>query len=467
MSPLTRAAGKTFRSLRIRNYRLYFAGQIVSMSGTWMQIVAQSWLVLRLTGSGVALGLITALQFVPVLVAGAWGGTLADRFDKRMLATWTQVVAAVLALSLGLVVATGVVELWMVYVFAFLLGCVAVVDVPARQSFVMEMVPEEDVPNAIGLNTTIFTSARIVGPAIAAVLISAVGLSWCFFINGISFIAVIAGLLAMDPSELRKVPRVGRKKGQVREGLRYVWMTPELRSTLLLMTVVGTLAFNFRVLLPLMAESVFGGGAGVYGLLSSVMGVGTLFGALVSAGRARPSRALLVGSTVLFGALMIAAAAAPNLALELAALIPLGAVSIIFVATANSTLQLNSTDAMRGRVMALYSVVFLGSTPIGSPFVGWLAEAVNVRVAFLVPGVATLAAGIWAVYGLREAKLADGDIEIAPLPEDPSFWSHAIARPARTLEAAGRWIRGTAADLATRYHHRRPDRPGDLDDGLD
>jgi MFS family permease len=465
MSPFRAASNKTFKSLRIRNYRLYFGGQIISMAGTWMQIVAQSWLVLQLTGSGVALGLVTALQFLPVLVAGAWGGTLADRFDKRMLATWTQVVAAVLALSLGLVVATGVVELWMVYAFAFLLGCVAVVDVPARQSFVMEMVPAEDVPNAIGLNTTIFTSARIVGPAIGAVLISTVGLSWCFFINGISFIAVIAGLMAMNPQELRQVPRVPRAKGQVREGLRYVWASSELRSTLLLMTVVGTLAFNFRILLPLMASSTFGGGAGVYGLLSSVMGVGTLLGALLSAGRARPTRALLVGSTVLFGILMVAAAAAPTLLLEAIALVPLGAVSIVFVATANSTLQLNSSDAMRGRVMALYSVVFLGSTPIGSPIVGWLAENINPRVAFLVPGIATLAAGLVALYVLRASKLAEGRVEVASsLPDDPSFWSQAIARPVQTLGAAGRWIRVAAMDLATRKHHRRPTPPGELPD---
>jgi predicted MFS family arabinose efflux permease len=195
------------------------------------------------------------------------------------------------------------------------------------------------------------------------------------------------------------------------------------------------------------------------------MGIGTLLGALVSAGRARPTRKLLVASTVLFGALMIAAAAAPTLALELAALVPLGAISIVFVATANSTLQLNSSDEMRGRVMALYSVVFLGSTPIGSPFVGWLAEAINVRVAFLVPGIATLAAGIWAFYLLRKATLAEGEIEVAtPLPEEPSFWSQAIAQPVRTFGAARRWVRFTAADLATRYHHRRESPPAETPD---
>ncbi|MEA2433871.1 MAG: hypothetical protein QOG54_1328 [Actinomycetota bacterium] len=465
MNLLKRAWGGTFSSLRIRNYRLYFIGQIISMSGTWMQVVAQSWLVLRLTGSGVALGLVTALQFLPVLIAGAWGGTLADRFDKRMLATWTQVIAGALALSLGLVVAIGVVELWMVYVFAFALGCVAVVDVPARQSFVMEMVPEKDVPNAIGLNTTIVTSARIVGPAIGAVLISVVGLAWCFLINGVSFIAVIAGLRMMNPAELRQVKKVPRSKGQVREGLRYVWANAELRSTLLLMSIVGTLAFNFRVVLPLMADSEFSGGAGVYGLLSSVMGIGTLFGALLSARRARPTRALLVGSAILFGVFMMAAGLAPNLGLELVALVPLGAVSIVFVATANATLQLNSSHAMRGRVMALYSVVFLGSTPIGGPFVGWLAEAFNARIAFLVPGMATLAGGIWAMYGLRKAKLAEGSVEVSPeLPEDPSFAWQAITRPVRAVGAAGRWIRYTAEDLAARSHHRSSRRSDGLDD---
>jgi MFS family permease len=227
---------------------------------------------------------------------------------------------------------------------------------------------------------------------------------------------------------------------------------------------VGTLAFNFRVLLPLMAESVFHGGAGVYGLLSSVMGVGTLLGALLAAGRARPTRALLVGSTVFFGLLMIGAAVAPNLALELIVLVPLGAVSIMFVATANSTLQLNSSDAMRGRVMALYSVVFLGSTPIGSPFVGWLAEAIDVRVAFLVPGIATLAGGVWTMYGLRKAKLAEGKVEVAPVPEDPAFRVETAPRPVRAAGSAGRRIRIAAVELMTRRHHRNPRSEEELPD---
>ncbi|MEA2475915.1 MAG: hypothetical protein QOC87_114 [Actinomycetota bacterium] len=421
MTTFKKIAGKTFSSLRIRNYRLYFFGQIISMSGTWMQIVGQGWLVLKLTGSGIDLGLVTALQFVPVLVGGAWGGIVADRVNKHRLVTWTQVAAGILAIALGALTVTGVVTLWMVYLLAFLLGCVTVFDVPARQSFVMEIVGPDDVANAVGLNTTVFTSARIVGPAIAAVIIALFGIGPCFFINGISYIAVIAGLLMMDPSELRQVDPIPRGKGQIREGLRYVWSRPELRSTLLVMAVVGTLAFNFRILLPLMVRDVFSGGAGLYGVLSSVMGVGTLIGALISAGRSKPTRRLLVGTTLAFGILMILAGIAPSLALEVAVLIPLGAVSIAFIATANSTLQLNSSDSMRGRVMALYSIVFLGSTPIGGPLVGWIAQSSSVGLAFVIPGIATAASGVAAMWALRRSTLAAGETDVPErLPEDPA-----------------------------------------------
>jgi MFS family permease len=408
LTPLERAGATTrhtFRSLRVRNYRLYFFGQMVSVTGTWMQTVAQSWLVLKLTGSGFALGVVTGLQFAPVLLAGAWGGVIADRFNKRRVVIATQVASGLLALILWALIVSGAVQLWMIYALALALGCVTVIDVPTRQAFVMELVGRDDVTNAVGLNSTVVTSARIIGPAIAAGLISTVGLASCFLINGLSYAAVIWSLIRMDAAELIEFEPLQRVKGQVLEGLRYVWSDVTLRSSLLLMTVVGTMAFNFRVMLPLLATGPFHGGPGLYGMLFAVMGVGTLAGALFSANRARPSLALLVGSALGFGVLIAAAGAAPNLASEIVVLIPMGALSIVFMATCNSTLQLRSTDAMRGRVMALYSVVFLGTTPIGSPLVGWIAQTAGPRAAFYVAGGATVIGALTALWVLRRSVL--------------------------------------------------------------
>ncbi|HEX3326453.1 MAG TPA: MFS transporter [Actinomycetota bacterium] len=421
MTPLRRAGAttkNTFRSLRVRNYRLYFFGQMVSVTGTWMQTVAQAWLVLKLTHSGFALGLTTGLQFAPVLLAGAWGGVIADRFNKRKVVIATQLAAGLLALILWALMVTGAVQLWMVYVLAFALGCVTVVDVPTRQAFVMEMVGPEDLANAVGLNSTVVTCGRIIGPAIAAGLISTVGIASCFLINGVSYLAVIWSLRHMDVGALMDLEPVQRVKGQVREGLRYVWSDVTLRSSLLLMTVVGTMAFNFRVMLPLLATGPFHGGAGLYGMLSAVMGVGTLIGALISASRARPTHALLIGSALAFGLLIVAAGAAPNLATEIAVLLPMGALSIIFIATCNSTLQLRSTDAMRGRVMALYSVVFLGTTPIGSPLVGWIAQAAGPRASFYVAGGATVLGAFGALWALRRRTIQGRISALADVEED-------------------------------------------------
>jgi MFS family permease len=423
MSPRA-IARRTFRSLRVRNYRLYFFGQIVSMSGTWMQNVAQMWLVFQLTGSGVALGITSALQFVPVLFFGAWGGLVADRVDKRKVLIGTQAASATLAATLCTLTAAGAIELWMIYGLALALGFVTVVEVPVRQSFVIEMVGPDELGNAVGLNSTVFTSARVLGPAMAAILISSLGIAWCFGLNAISYLAVIAGLRAMDTDELRTVPRVPHTKGQLREGLTYVWRHRELRTALGLMAVVGTLAFNFRVLLPMMAERVFQGGAGTYGALATVMGIGTVFGALLVAGRGQPSRRMLIGSAFAYGALICIAAIAPNLATEMIVLAPMGAAGIAFVATANSTLQLASSDSMRGRVMALYSVVFLGSTPIGGPIVGWVAEWLGVRAGFLVGGVSCIVAALWVARKPLRARLRgrmDRAEVPATVPEDPAL----------------------------------------------
>lgn len=401
LAALGRVAGSTFVSLRVRNYRLYFIGQVVSVSGSWMQRVAQSWLVLHLSGSGVALGLVSALQFLPMLVLGAWAGVLADRLDKRRLLVVTQALMGLLALALGTVTLTGQVRLWMVYLLALLLGLVTAVDNPARQSFVMEMVGRRQVTNAVSLNSAVFTGARVVGPAIAGLLITLVGTGWCFVVNAVSFGAVVLALVAMDPAQLQRPEGVARRRGQVMEGLRFVWSRPDVRLPLAVLAVVGTLALNWTVLLPLLARNTFHGGAGTYGLLFAMLGIGSLAGALFTASRREPSAGLLLGSLFAFGVLMLAAAAAPTLPLEIAALIPTGLAALTFQTTANSLIQLRSDPALRGRVMAMYSVVFIGTTPIGAPVVGWVAQAFGPRAGVALGAVAILSAASVALWLAR------------------------------------------------------------------
>jgi MFS family permease len=401
------AGRRTFRSLHVRNYRLFFFSQLISLSGTWMQTTAQSWLVIELTGkatAGFALGLLVALQFLPLLLFGVWGGVIADRFDKRRTLMWTQSAAAVLAVALWLIVATGAVEIWMIYVLAFLLGVVTVFDLPSRQAFVIEMVGEGDLANAVGLNSAVFNSARLIGPAVAGILIHAIGISPSFLLNAVSFIPVVAALAAMRPHELTRQVPVPRSKGQIREGLRYVWNEPLLRSTLLLLTAVATFGFNFIIVLPLMAKYVFGGGAGLYGALFAVVAGGSLIGALSVASRARPSRPLLVGSAIAFSALAMLASFAPNAIVAGILFVPMGASSMTFIATANSTLQLNSRHDMRGRVMAVYALVFLGSTPVGGPLIGWICQQWGPRSGLFVGGALSLLAAGGAAWSLRRDR---------------------------------------------------------------
>lgn len=390
-------AGRMFRSLRIPNYRRYFIAQTISMTGTWLQAIAQIWLVLSITGSPVALGITSALQFAPMLLFGAWGGVIADRFDKRRILMITQILAAVIALILGVLTVTGVVTLWMVYMLTALWGVVIMIDNPTRQSFVSELVDPEHLSNAIGLNSTVITAARTAGPAIAGILISTVGVGICFLLNALSYVVVVGALAKMDVDELHQTDLVPRGKGQLREGFRYIWANPVLRSTLLLMTVVGTLAFNFRMFVPLLADKVFLGNAATFGLLSAMMGVGTIFGALTSAAMSKPSRKLLLASALTFGALLAALGLAPTLTWAMIVIVPMGAASILFAATANSTLQMEAAPAMRGRVMALYAVVFLGSTPLGGPLMGYVAEHLGTRAAIAGAGLATLVAATFAL----------------------------------------------------------------------
>jgi len=383
---------RSFDSLAVPNYRRYFAGQLVSLSGNWMQTVAALWLVLSLTGSGVAVGLTTALQFLPMLLFGAWGGLLADRFPKRKLLIVTQATMALPAIGLFAVTEAGVAAPWMVYLAVLAMGAVNAVDNPTRQSFAIEMVGADLLVNAVSLNSVIVQSARIVGPAIAGVLIAAVGVAPCFAVNALSFAAMIFALWGMDPAQLRPGPRAGREPGAIRAGLRYVRETPELMVPLALMAVVGTLGFNFQVVLPLLARLSFDGGAGAYAALVSAMGVGSVAGALVTGARGRTGPRLIAGAALAFGTAALLAAVAPGLAVEVLALALLGAAAVTFAATINSSLQLAVTPHMRGRVMALYSVVFLGSTPIGGPLTGWLSQSYDPRAALLLAAASGLAA---------------------------------------------------------------------------
>lgn len=398
---------RTFSSLAIHNYRLFFFAQLESVTGTWMQSVAQMWLVLHLTGSGLALGVTAALQFLPVLLFGTVGGLLADRLDKRLTLMATQTAAAVPALILGVVTLSGHVELWIVYVLAFTIGCVSALDNPTRQSFVSEMVGPRNVGNAVSLNSGVFTAARVIGPAIAGLLIAAVGTGWCFVANGISYLPVVGALLLMRPDELFRQPPLAREPGQIKAGLRYAWGRTELRLPLLLMLVIGTLAFNFSVLLPLMVRFAFHSGAGTYGLLLSLMGMGSVAGALIVASRALPSFTWLTGAAVAFGALLLVVAFMPTLPLEMLSMVPLGMAMVAYQATSNSLLQLNSSSAYRGRVMALYITVFIGTTPIGGPVIGWVAQTFGPRVGLSLGGVAALLAGSVAYLAVRGRGLGE------------------------------------------------------------
>lgn len=399
---MTAALCKPFLSLSVPNYRRYFTGQVVSLSGNWIQIVAETWLILRLTQSGVAVGLLAALQFAPMLVMGAYGGLLADHFDKRKLLMLTQFGMVVPALALFAITVTGVVAPWMVFALVFVRGSVNALDNPARQSFVIEMVGADRVVNAVSLNSVIVHCARMVGPAIAGVLIATVGVEPCFLLNAASFMAMLVALRAMDPAALSSAERAPRRPRALRDGLAYVLRTPALAVPLAMMALVGTLGFNFQVLLPLLAKFTFDGGPGTYAALVVAMGAGSVAGALTSGARGRVSNGLLIGSSAAFGVATVLAAVAPTLPLTVAALALVGAASVTFAAGVNSTLQLEVAPEMRGRVMALYSVVFLGSTPIGAPLAGWVAQLASPRAGLLLGAAAALAAAAGAaLWGLR------------------------------------------------------------------
>ncbi|SEB15376.1 MFS transporter [Paraburkholderia sartisoli] len=393
-----------FRSLRNVNYRIWAAGALVSNVGTWMQRTAQDWLVLtQLTHyNASAVGTVMALQFGPQLLLLPWTGFAADHYNQRRLLMATQATMGVLALALGLFTITGIVQLWHVYVFAFLSGCAAAFDAPVRQTFVGELVGDADLPNAVALNSTSFNAARMIGPAVAGLIIASVGTGWAFLINGASFVAVLASLFLLRVSGLRPNARAHRNKGSLTEGLRYVWSRPDLKAILVMLFLIGTFGLNFPIFIATMAASVFHTDARGYGLLSSIMAIGTISGALLAAGRDRPRfRSLLTGAAI-FGLGCTLAAIAPNYWLFACALVVIGVATLTFTNATNSLMQLTTAPAMRGRVMALRVGIALGCTPIGAPIVGWVADHLGPRWALGVGAASGFAAAIVAIYAMRQ-----------------------------------------------------------------
>jgi MFS family permease len=389
---------RSFESLSIPNYRRYFTGQIISISGNWMQTVAEIWLVLSLTGSGFAVGLATALQFLPILLFGVWGGALADRLGKRRLLMITQTLMMLPSLALLLLVLGDAVLPWMVYAAVFVRGSLLAIDNPARQAFVMEIVGPSKIVNAVSLNSVMVHSARITGPALAGVLIATLGVAPCFALNAASFLVMFVALHRIDSRRLEESPRSRSGERGVSEAMRYVRSTPELWIPLALMAVVGTLGLNFHVVLPLLATMTFEGGPTSYALLVSAMGAGSVAGALVLGARGSTGLAVIAGSALAFGVFALTAALMPSLPAELPVLALLGASAVTFAAAVNSTLQLVVTSEMRARVMAIYTVVFLGTTPVGGPLAGWISETWDPRAALLMAAAAGLVAAAAAFW---------------------------------------------------------------------
>ncbi|MFT4122971.1 MAG: MFS transporter [Microbacteriaceae bacterium] len=405
-----------FRSLALFNYRLWFAGALVSNVGTWMQRTAQDWIVLtELTDNdAVAVGITSALQLGPQLLLVGASGIVADRFDRRRVLLVTQLAMGGLALGLGALVVTGVAELWMVYLFALGLGIAGAFDAPARQAFVSELVPERNLQNAVSLNSASFNGARLIGPAVAGLLTAAVGAGWVFLLNGITFAAMIGTLLGLRPRELRAAARAPRGRGQLRAGIRYVRSRPDIMVILLVIFLIGTFGMNFPIFAATMASEVYHHGAGEFGLLSSMIAIGSLSGALLAARRERPRWRILFGAAGLFGLSCALAALMPNYLTFGLALIVVGFSSITFMTTANATVQVTTAPIMRGRVMALYMAIFMGGTPIGAPIIGWVSNAFGPRTALVVggsSGLLVLGVGVvWLVasHGLRLRRTSRG-----------------------------------------------------------
>ena len=398
-----------FRSLRSFNYRVWAAGAFVSNIGTWMQRTAQDWLVL--TGlthhSAAAVGIVMGLQFGPQLLLLPWSGYAADHLDQRRLLMATQATLGALALLLGVLTVSGVVQLWQVYTFAFLFGCTTALDSPVRQTFVSELVGDGDLSNAVALNSTSFNGARMIGPAVAGLVIASVGVGWAFVLNGLSFIAVLVSLTRLRTQDLRVRERAHPARGSMTAGFRYVWARPDLRSILFMLALIGTFGLNFPIFISTMAVRVFHTNAGGYGLLSSLMAVGTVTGALIGARRSQPRFESLLVASVLFGVGCTLAAVAPAYGWFGAALVLIGIAALTVTTTTNSLMQLSTEPAMRGRVLALRLAVALGGTPIGAPIVGWVADHCGPRWALVVGAASGFASALVAWRAMRSNSPAE------------------------------------------------------------
>jgi MFS family permease len=432
------SASRTFSSLSVPNYRRYFTGQAISLIGTWMQTTAQSWLVLVLTGSATDLGLVVALQTLPMLLLGPYGGVIADRVDKRRLMVVLQSLMGIQALVLAVLTLTHHVTFLEVCILAVVLGLNNCFENPSRQAFVLEMVGPKDLRNAVSLNSTLVNAARAVGPAVAGILIATVGEGWCFMINAASFIAVVASLLTMDRSQLKPSKPTARARGQLREGFRYVARTPQLGIPLLMMGLVGMLAYEFQVTLPVFAKQVFHGGAETYGIMTAAMGIGAVAGGLMTAARGKTGMRAMVLAALAFGAVMAFAAVSPELAVAFVALAMVGYASVSFLSMANSTLQLSTEPQMRGRVMALWSVAFQGSTPVGGPAIGWICAAAGARAGLGVGAISCFVAaaiGVTAIHHLRLRGGGRGDGQTQPpVAEPPPSELPAVEPPVEPAE---------------------------------
>jgi MFS family permease len=408
------AVRTTFRALRNHNFRLYFAGQLVSQAGTWLTTIALTLLVLQLTHSGIAIGLLAAAQFGPILLFGAWGGLVADRTDKHKLLIITQALEMLQSFALAALAFMPHPPLLGFYLVAVAGGLMLAFDNPARRSFVTEMVREEDIQNAVTLNTALMTSSRVIGPAIAGVLVVTTGFAWCFTIDGISYLAVLASLLLMRRSELRQPPVVAKAKGQLKAAFRYVCDVPDLWIPLAMLTVVGTLTFNFSVVIPLFVEHTLGGDNGTFTALFSVLSVGSVVGALFASHMRVIDPKHVAWAAVAFGAAMALLAAAPNLLSAFPMALLVGFASIAFITTSTATVQVRADPAMRGRVLALQGMLLIGTTPIGGPLLGWLSDVFGARAGILVGAVAALLAGAWGLSAIRRVaarRAAPADLE--------------------------------------------------------
>lgn len=401
-----------FASLRHRNFRLYLAGQALSQAGTWMQTVAMGWLVLRVTGSGGMLGLVSAAQFTPTLVFGPIAGALADRHSRWKILNVTQVLAAAIAVLLGVMVATDAIQTWSLFLLAALFGTVNAFDMPVRSSFVYELVGPDDLTGAVGIGSTTNNISRIFGPALAGLLIAGFGLAVPFFVNGISYLAISVSLLLMRRSEFVPKEPAPKQKGQVREGIRVVWGDPRLRTPLLLTVAIGTMAYENQIALPLFAKFTFGREATGYGVLSSMLGVGSVIGGVLIARFGRATHRRLGFAALFLGAAMLLAAMMPTFWTMGAVLLIVGVGSVAFITMNSATLQLTAPTEMRGRVMALYITAIIGTTPVGGPIIGWIGQAIDPRATYVVGGLTCIVAAIVAWPSLQRSTRIEAGHEV-------------------------------------------------------